>query len=721
MIQSKTILSYVTSCIFERSGVNICKQLRGNIFKRLPFSANAVFFSNTSTMAALLPPRRNPTPTKISKQHLTPLQTLLQMGFPKHRVEKALAATGHRGVQLASDWLLAHVNDPLLDDNSPREYILYACPTGAFCQQLQAFWEKSLSLCGWNGAHNFTPHITLVSFFKAPDEDALTLSQGLKSVMERQGAVLNEPLKLETYTSPNFMGFFVAEEHADYLKRIAMQYVKEVSNAIISDTYEHFDALTACFPWCTTTTARCIPRGSRSISLEPHVKSLHLTLAYQFPNSQYSNLKALVDQLDPGASENWELRLYSRDPRINSKQINKVVHAYTPIESDELDLRIGDYVYVSSEAVASSPDGWVEGTSWLTGQSGLLPESYTERTAESDAWTLHKKIALNQLESSDEKRKNQKKDNMIEEPSALFSEVVKPPIPPKVNDGDYGDEGNLYENLLELKKMSTNDAEAKSRSVFIMRHGERIDFTFGTWTPYCFDESGQYTRRDLNMPKNLPYRSEGATGYLKDSPITNVGILQATLVGESFKENNIEIEYAYSSPSFRCIQTCDGFLRGLGKRDQIKIRIEPGLFEWTVWYNEGVPNWMTKEELIQGGYNIDETYKPFVEEKELKESKENCEQFHLRSAFITRSALSAHSTGNFLLVGHSATLDTCSHELVGNKSKSASDMIKLIQKIPYCGLVEITNDSGEWKIVEPPCQPITHSNNQRFDYKLFLE
>ncbi|XP_030750687.1 protein UBASH3A homolog isoform X2 [Sitophilus oryzae] len=692
-------------------------------------------FQNGHAVAmASLPPRRNPTPTKISKQNLTPFQILLQMGFPKHRAEKALAATGHRGVQLASDWLLAHVNDPLLDDNSPREYILYVCPTGTFLNQLQSFWLKSFNLCGWNGAHNFTPHITLVSFFKAPDEDALHLALSLKTVMERQGAVLNESLKLESYMSPNFMGFFVAEEHADYLKRIAMQYVKEVSNAIISDTYEQFDALTACFPWCTTTTARCIPRGSRSINLEPHVKSLHLTLAYQFPNSQYQQLKALVEELDSNVSCNWELRLYSRDPRITGKQVYKVIHPYTPTECDELELRTGDYLYLSSEALANSPDCWVEGTSWLTGLSGLLPESYTERTAESDAWTLHKKVSINSVTPTANPKQVELKSsgassasNSSIEPSVLNNEEVSAPSPPIVQEIEMelgSIKENFYENLIDIQRhIMAEDVvgEPTYRNVFIMRHGERIDFTFGSWVPYCFDETGNYVRKDLNMPKLLPERKGGQKAYAKDSPLTNMGMFQARLVGETLKDQNITIDHVYCSPSFRCVQTCDSVLQGMHRKNELLIKIEPGLFEWMAWYPpETVPDWMTPEELTKAGYNIDENYVAMVSEQEIKDSRENCEQFYLRSAFVTRSALSSDPRGNVLLVGHTATLDTCSRELIGKKPRSGSEMTKVIQKIPYCSMALVRGKEDKWELHEPPCLPLTHSVNQRFDWKVLL-
>lgn len=66
---------------------------------------------------------------------------------------------------------------------------------------------------------------------QAPDECAPQLSKALKQVIEMAGTLFDRPLQLELYTSANFMGFFVTEDDANFMKRIALQYVKEVSNS----------------------------------------------------------------------------------------------------------------------------------------------------------------------------------------------------------------------------------------------------------------------------------------------------------------------------------------------------------------------------------------------------------------------------------------------------------------------------------------------------------
>uniref|UniRef100_A0A336KYM2 Ecdysteroid-phosphate phosphatase n=1 Tax=Culicoides sonorensis TaxID=179676 RepID=A0A336KYM2_CULSO len=662
---------------------------------------------------AALPPRRLNTPSKqTNKQQQTELQILLQMGVPKARAEKALASTGHRGVQLASDWLLAHVNDPFLDDEIPREYILYVCPTGPLLYELEKFWIESKTCCGWNGAHNFIPHITLVSFFKAPDECALQLSNTLKQVVENMGPVLNKPITLERYISQHFMGLFVPENDAEYLKQIALQFVKDVSHS--------------------------------TISLESHVKSLHLTLAYQFPQSHYNCLKALVEKLETNHAANWELRLYSRDARLATRQVYKVLYPHRSEHPDELELRIGDYIYINPDSIQTTNDGWVDGISWLTGISGYLPENYVERTAESEAWTVHCVMDLSQFdfdESEDDKTVDV--DDVDGRDMISQAETASVRDPESLEDKI---EENLVKNLDQLdiisnpsKFMEKNSSNlslnsisseitlhsksspnrSNSRKIYIMRHGERVDFTFGDYIPLCFDSSGNYHQKDLNLPEIFPAKKNGYASWSKDSPLTNIGIYQAKLVGCAFKKDGIKIDTVYCSPAYRCVQTCDALLEGLGIKNQVKIFIEPCLFEWLAWYQDGFPEFFEPEELQELGFNIDLNYKPIYNLTELKSKlDENIEEFYERNFKLPETFIKDQTLGSALLVGHAITLDTCSRKLLGKELRKPSDIAKLMHKIPFCSLIamESNNESLSWTLTEPPLCQITHMNNQRFDW-----
>ena len=116
----------------------------------------------------------------------------------------------------------------------------------------------------------------------------------------------------------------------------------------------------------------------------------------------------MAESLDITSPVDWELRLYSCDAKLAPKEIDvyRVSYAHVPREEDELELMAGDLVYINKDEarMASDPesthsDGWVVGTSWLTGSTGFLPKNYVERTAQVNACTLHLTLPLNGQES----------------------------------------------------------------------------------------------------------------------------------------------------------------------------------------------------------------------------------------------------------------------------------------------------------------------------------
>ena len=379
--------------------------------------------------------------------------------------------------------------------------------------------------------------------------------------------------------------------------------------------------------------------------------------AYQFSSKHYAGLQDLAESLDITSPVDWELRLYSCDAKLAPKEIDvyRVSYAHVPREEDELELMAGDLVYINKDEarMASDPesthsDGWVVGTSWLTGSTGFLPKNYVERTAQVNACTLHLTLPLNGQESLNkngssnltgsnflELRGAPEKQSLLSLSSAssleerLRETATLLPPPPQQSQEEFPSTPHELSNLDQtssaqqelFKEESYDENDLKPtntssdtcpkqgnqttvenygpRQIYVVRHGERVDFTFGTWIPYSFDiKTHAYTRKDLNMPlkENIPLRAGGPEMFAKDCPLTRMGCIQAQLTGEAMRDNGVSISHVYVSPSLRCIQTAHHILKGLGKLE-LKMHIEPGLFEWLAWYQDAMPNWMSVPDL----------------------------------------------------------------------------------------------------------------------------
>lgn len=266
----------------------------------------------------------------------------------------------------------------------------------------------------------------------------------------------------------------------------------------------------------------------------------------------------------------------------------------------------------------------------------------------------------------------------------------------------------------------------QNQKFYIMRHGERVDFTFGTWIPYCFDDYGNYIQKDLNMPKKLICRKNNIVGWDKDSPLTNVGVFQAKLLGQSLKENGVKIDIAFSSPSYRCVQTCNSVLEQMNLKDSIKINLEPGLFEWLAWYAhnlEGAFDWCSISELQAANYNIKVDYDQIFNRQKIVESvQETLNEYYDRNHMVMTKIMEQADGGNVLIVGHASTLDACTRKFCGHETRISTELTRLMQKVPYCSCIVMEEKhqgkDAKWEVTDGPLSTVTHSSNPRFDWRV---
>ncbi|XP_009075617.1 PREDICTED: ubiquitin-associated and SH3 domain-containing protein B, partial [Acanthisitta chloris] len=479
--------------------------------------------------------------------------------------QKALASTGGRSVQAACDWLFSHVGDPFLDDTLPREYVLYLRPTGPLAQKLSEFWQQSKQICGKNKAHNIFPHITLCQFFMCEDSKVDALTEALQATVMRWKCKFPAPLPLELYTSSNFIGLFVKEESAEVLKKFAADFAAEAAS-------------------------------KADVHVEPHKKQLHVTLAYHFQTSHLPTLEKLAQNIDVKLGCDWVAAIFSRDIRFVNHETLQVIYPYTPQNDDELELVPGDFIFMSPVEQTSTSEGWIYGISLTTGCSGLLPENYITKADECGTWVFHGSYSILNTTSSPSLQ-------------AFADGALERRQQEDQGPGDAGPLTIICQNVQPLR-ISSQPGPQK-RCLFVCRHGERMDVVFGKyWLSQCFDAKGRYVRSNLNMPHSLPQRSGGFRDYEKDAPITVLGCTQARLVGEALLETNTIVDYIYSSPSLRCVQTAHNILKGMQQENNLKIRIEPGLFEWTKWVSGNtLPAWIPPVDLAAATLSVDTTYR----------------------------------------------------------------------------------------------------------------
>nr|VZI45195.1 unnamed protein product [Spirometra erinaceieuropaei] len=243
------------------------------------------------------------------------LDSRLQQFCPSQfRRTKALASTGYNGLFEAANWLLLHSQDPCIDERIPREFCLFLCPHSILHSKVHEFWCDSLAHECWNHAHEYPPHITLISGLRVPDDKVIDSHIAFDNVVASMGDTFplhSIPLKL--HISADFIGYIVSSDKI---------------NSLLNELCEKFIAQLT----------------SIGINCEGLFKkrktAYHMSVAYGFSTLQASALSELQQTCLPetldDALSSWTLDLFSFDHRLSLSDTELYEMQVTMEVNDEL-------------------------------------------------------------------------------------------------------------------------------------------------------------------------------------------------------------------------------------------------------------------------------------------------------------------------------------------------------------------------------------------------
>ena len=124
--------------------------------------------------------------------------------------------------------------------------------------------------------------------------------------------------------------------------------------------------------------------------------------------------------------------------------------------------------------------------------------------------------------------------------------------------------------MFGLRQLFGGEVPSDNLRIIITRHGERADLALGPNWIRKVQAGNAPDPRVSYLTRRASFRD-----WDFDPPLTVEGERQSRHVGRKLLELGYTIDYCYSSPAYRSVQTADKILEGQ-RRKAVPINIEPG-------------------------------------------------------------------------------------------------------------------------------------------------